>query len=42
MERLDAWGLGLIAFAVLGLGAVVIARLSVLLERCQSGALLPP
>jgi hypothetical protein len=38
MERLDRWAIAVIAAAAFGLAILVIARLSVLLERCYSGA----
>jgi hypothetical protein len=41
MDRLDKWALGTIAFAALGLALVIIARLSVLLQRCYAGAFPP-
>ena len=38
MERLDRWAIAVIAAAAFGLAILVIARLSVLLERCYAGA----
>jgi hypothetical protein len=38
MERLDKWAIAMIMAAAFGLAILVIARLSVLLERCYAGA----